>query len=570
MKKIIILLLLCLQSIWPAFAQNEGFNAGQLEKEVKLNLKNAYAASVRIVNLDSNQQAVGGFFSGVVVDAEGHILTAAHAIGPNKPYLVVFPDGRRFKAKGLGVIHSIDAAMMQIVEKGKWPFAKMGWTSVLAPNVPCISISYPGSLTAKKPTIRFGYVAELKHKTGFMRSTCLMEPGDSGGPLFDLRGRVIGIHSRVSIYLTENMEVPIDNFRKYWTALTTPVVHTAFIPEDKLKMNKNEELLKPVPQMSDLIAGFKQQDSLFQKNVFTVKDSNHVSILSALVNLNGLIPTAALTGKSFFISKSSMVGPDAKVEMVDGSMIKAKVISRDEANDLVLLQIPQEINGGINLNGGTKLNMVSGTYDFDQLGSFLISPKPKVAGELSVLGNFQVSIPKSSTTYLGVGTSYNQSDYKIVVTGLYPLPVEKGNIKEDVKADDIAVKDELKKINDRFLLTTDDLPEELSKYTTNQQVTLQYAKKTGALYTKTFTLKPRYVEEDRSKDLFMDGKSRRRDNFKEVLIHDGKLKPSEFGGPLFEVNGDFYGINIARLSRTSSLTIPASVIVLFVKAVTWI
>lgn len=559
MKKI-ILLVVCWLIISPAFAQNDVFDAGQFENEVKLGVQKAYAASVRIANLDSNQNAIGAYFSGVVVDADGHILTAAHAIKPNNLYLVTFPDGRKCTAKGLGVIHSLDAAMMVITDKGKWPFAKMGWTSLLDTNVPCLSISYPGSLTAKKPTIRLGYVANVKYAGEFMRTTCLMEPGDSGGPLFDLKGRVIGIHSRVSIRLDENLEVPIDNFRKYWTALKTPVVHTAFIAEDKFKIDKKAELLKPVPQMQKLIFSFEEQDAAFQKNVFTVKDSNNLSILSTLVNLNGLVPQSNLKGKSFFISKSSMVGPNPKIEMPDGSMLSAKILGRDEANDLVLLQIPQEINGGVKLD----LSLDPSRQDkFDKLGSILISPKPKAVGELSVLGNIQVKVPKSATSYIGIGSNFMTSDNSIVVTGLFPLKQEK----ETVKANDIAIMDGLKKINDRQILMLEDLSDELSKYEANDTVTIQYAKKNKQVYTKTFILKPRFVKTTPKEDLFIDGKSLRRDNFKEVLVHDGKLIPSECGGPLFDVKGNFYGINIARLSRTSSLTIPGPVIIQFVKTI---
>jgi serine protease Do len=264
--KNLVVFLICLQIIRPAFGQNDSFNIGELEHEIKLSIQKAYAASVRIAVLDSiKQKTVGGFFSGVVVDADGHILTAAHAVNPNNIYLVSFPDGRQCKAKGLGVIYSVDAAMMVITEKGKWPFSPMGWSSILQPNIPCVSIAYPGSLTSAKPTVRLGYIAEVKHESGFMRTTCLMEPGDSGGPLFDLKGRVIGIHSRVSGYLDENLEVAVDHFRKSWTALKTPAILTSFIPEDKFKVSKNIESLKPVPQMAQLIASFEAQDSAFKK-----------------------------------------------------------------------------------------------------------------------------------------------------------------------------------------------------------------------------------------------------------------------------------------------------------------
>ncbi|WP_316836614.1 serine protease [Pedobacter nutrimenti] len=555
MKKIIIFLI-CLQIISPVFAQDKNFSAGQLENEIKQNIQKAYAASVRIINLDRAGQKIGSYFSGVVIDAEGHILTAGHAINPNSLYVVTFPDGREFKAKGLGVIHTIDAAMIVITDKGKWPVAKMGWSSLLEPNMPCLSISYPGSLTATKPTIRLGYIAELKYETGFMRTTCLMEPGDSGGPVFDLKGRVIGTHSRISFRTDVNLEVPVDNFRKYWTALTTPAIHTAFITEDKFKVDKKVEQVAPIQQMERLISSFETQDLAFRKDVFMVKDSMNASILSTLVDLKGLVPESNLKGKSFFVSKSSMIGSNPRVEMADGGMVSAKILSRDEANDLVLLQIPQEIEGGINLS------TIKIDYTFDKLGSILISPKPHAEGELSVLGNMQVKIPKSAAAYLGVGISFMTEDHTIVASGLYPLVSQK-----TTKPNDIAVMDVLKKINNRPILTVEDVPDELSKYQTNDSVTFQYAKKSGALYTQSFILKRRSVRTSSQDDKFMDGVSLRRDDFKEVLVHDGQLKPSECGGPLLDTKGNFYGINIARLSRTSSLAIPAPMVVRFVKGI---
>jgi S1-C subfamily serine protease len=49
-----------------------------------------------------------------------------------------------------------------------------------------------------------------------MVSDCALIGGDSGGPLFDLEGRVIGIHSSIGNSLTENRHVPIDRYRESW------------------------------------------------------------------------------------------------------------------------------------------------------------------------------------------------------------------------------------------------------------------------------------------------------------------------------------------------------------------
>jgi serine protease Do len=65
-------------------------------------------------------------------------------------------------------------------------------------------------------------------------------------------------------------------------------------------------------------------------------------------------------------------------------------------------------------------------------------------------------------------------------------------------------------------------------------------------------------------EMFAGGKSIRRDGFSKVFTHDAILKPSQCGGPVFDRSGNFYGINIARYSRTSCLAIPPAVIYRFI------
>jgi serine protease Do len=220
MKKI-ILLLLGFQVCTPVFLRAQKFNAKKLETEIRQTSQKAYAASVLIKPYDTLKKTTGGgMFSGVVIDKDGYILSAAHAVTPDKYYQVSFPDGKTFIAKGLGRIPSNDAAMLRINEQGSWPYAEMGYSNSLKQFEPCISIAYPGSLPQKKPTLRFGYVADIHAKNGFIQTTCLMEPGDSGGPVFDLLGRVIGLHSQIEMGLDRNFEIAVDLYRKYWKSLT--------------------------------------------------------------------------------------------------------------------------------------------------------------------------------------------------------------------------------------------------------------------------------------------------------------------------------------------------------------
>ena len=164
----------------------------------------------------------GGSFSGVIVSKEGHILSAGHAVRPGERYRVSLPDGRRFAARGKGSNSQADCALLQITDQvDDLPYIPMGESKSLVDNQPCLSLSFPGGQRPRVvPVVRFGHVVSSgRNRRGMLQSTALMEPGDSGGALVDLQGRVIGIHSRIGLSMTRNLEVPIDTFKKYWSEL---------------------------------------------------------------------------------------------------------------------------------------------------------------------------------------------------------------------------------------------------------------------------------------------------------------------------------------------------------------
>jgi len=73
------------------------------------------------------------------------------------------------------------------------------------------------------------------------------------------------------------------------------------------------------------------------------------------------------------------------------------------------------------------------------------------------------------------------------------------------------------------------------------------------------TNRPRAPNEHAA-ERFAGGKSSILDGFDRVFSQDGIVRPEECGGPVFDAKGKFYGINIARFSRTTTLVLPADVI----------
>jgi serine protease Do len=150
-----------------------------------------------------------------VVSEDGLILTAAHVVASlADEVIVIFPDGVRKKAKKLGGDYDRDAAMVQITEEGKYPYVKVGKSNDLLRNEWCVALGHPGGFDpTRTPPVRLGRVLSSGR---FITTDCAVVGGDSGGPLFDVEGKVIGIHSNIGATLTENRHVPIGVYLEKW------------------------------------------------------------------------------------------------------------------------------------------------------------------------------------------------------------------------------------------------------------------------------------------------------------------------------------------------------------------
>jgi len=159
--------------------------------------------------------------SGVIIDKEGHVLTAAHVVGkPGRTATFVFPDGSTVTGKTLGAYRTIDAGLMKITsdKKKSWPYVEMGKSTDLKQGQWCLATGHPGGFQrGRTPVLRLGRI--LAHDKSKIITDCTLVGGDSGGPLFDLDGRVIGIHSRIGGVITANVHVPVDGYRDDWDRL---------------------------------------------------------------------------------------------------------------------------------------------------------------------------------------------------------------------------------------------------------------------------------------------------------------------------------------------------------------
>lgn len=157
--------------------------------------------------------------SGVIVSKDGYILTAAHVSGtPGKTVTIILKGGKRVSGITLGLNRRIDAGLMKITTKGDYPFLPIGSMNQIKTGDWCIATGHPGGYRrGRTPVVRLGRV--IYKNRGVIQTDAILVGGDSGGPLFDMHGRVIGINSRIGRQTTLNYHVPISAFTEDWGRL---------------------------------------------------------------------------------------------------------------------------------------------------------------------------------------------------------------------------------------------------------------------------------------------------------------------------------------------------------------
>lgn len=536
------------------------FDAKRIEAITSTVIQKAYPACVRLWGFNTIKKVQNSAqFTGVVVTPEGNILTAAHAITPGKVYLVNFPDGRTAIAEGMGRIAPEsrgrpDVAMVKIVTQGTWPYAEMGWSSSLKLNSLCVSIAYPTTLSQKLPSVRFGRISRMVDLWGFMVSSCIMEPGDSGGPLFDDHGRVVGIHSRIDVDEKINYEVPVDLYRKYWTALNVAEDYkTLPLKEDIFGADPQEHQIKPLAELENMERQFSQS-ALYTNGSCLLISSNlngkPQQVYGTVLSLDSKVLHSKFRSGSFLISKSSMIGDQVVVDPGTGKKLNLVIVSRDKENDLILLYLAAKLKAGVKMTPSPDTTSIK----LSELGKFLLSVIPGQNNRVSILGSSYFGLDKKfSSGYFGASATFINK--QIILTRIAPgSPAAKGGL---------MLQDQVTGINGTPISLPPEYGKEIMKYEPGDTISIQ-GLRAGVSYSLSVKLTLMPATGNHPADHFSGGKSARRDGFKEVFTHDAILKPEECGGPVFDLNGKFYGINIARFSRTSSLVISPKTIYDFV------
>ncbi|WP_404310088.1 trypsin-like peptidase domain-containing protein [Neorhodopirellula lusitana] len=613
------------------------FDLHSLQSDVFDTIDQVRPAVVRITG--------GSTFSGVIVSADGHVVSVAHAVSPGKRYQVTLPDGRRFRGVGQGSNSKSDSALVKILDSGgDLPYAPMGDSSSLVPNQPCIGLSYPsGQRAGNEPVVRFGRFVRASRRRGMLQTSVLMEPGDSGGPVFDLNGCVIGIRSRIGRSMQQNYEVPINVYREFWSELNREqafehsepsaprlgircvasseenekaegdglvilsvkddslAFKAGLSPDDRIVQlyGRPQQSIKDLREAMDNawddgVESIKVQVTRSDRSIdleidlalareiaprVSLPENDHPVIpaprgfkelerlANQLADLEAKLDDACVTitsdfgegnvreitgtlfrGTRWVVSKNSVVGQNPTAEF-DNERFPLAVIDRDTDNDLVLLESPEVHRAGIKVDAAdVELST----------GAFLLTPDDVGGGFVSIVGSPEFRSPKQdSRGFLGVVPATYQDRQGALLNEV----IDDGA----AKSAGLLVGDVITQMNDTSIRSQNDLRRFLSEADPHALITAALRRGEDEL-TKSIMLEGIPPRSDHAANKM--AKSGRRDGFQKVYPHDADLDPRNCGGPLFDLDGNLVGLNIARHSRVRTYALPVSILREFMRRAT--
>lgn len=276
-----------------------------LESKVATVAEKALPATVALVS-----ERTGSSGSGVLISKDGLILTAAHVTQGLEEIDVYFSDGKKWLGQVLGSNYSKDLGLVRMVEKGPWPFVEIGKSKPLTAGDWVVAMGHSAGFDpARTAPIRFGRVVSEGPGNYFTTDATLIG-GDSGGPLFDLDGKLVGINSSIGWSWKTNNHAGVDGYfedrerllaGETWGVLQmnplanpeTPVLGIGMAMD---RGNKGVPIERVEPNSPAAAAGVRVGDVIYSVDKETVTDGADLQQILIKRNVGDVVALGILRG----------------------------------------------------------------------------------------------------------------------------------------------------------------------------------------------------------------------------------------------------------------------------------
>lgn len=548
--------------------------ARELEEEIKTAYVKLSPAVVRIWKHDDGGRtftenglvAVGGV-SGVIVDPAGLILTCSHhGLAPGTAVTIELADGKRVAGKTLGRFRlddlqpgdvAPDIGLATITQSGDYRAATLHKGEPPVAGRICLAIGYPGTLRpGRPPLLRAGRILPGFPGWSRLEATTTRESGDSGGPLFDLRGQVLGVTvGGDNVACFQSLE-PLKTYRDRLEAGEIVSAPQAGVRAMRARPSQ-PAAFAPALDIEDRVLQV-------QRSLIRILDGGHEVAAGLIVDADG-----------WAITKASLVGSREQWSCRtffsrDGQMIvKGRVVAASAEHDVALLKLAA---GDLPAARWAQKLPTVGTFVFSILGGSQGPLQAAIVGaetcpELARANDIP-QIPISVQLNAAGAPTVKEAGANNAEFDAYKELLEPGDVITHLDNIPTPTGEEYGRVIDRLLYAPDangmgvdyNRPARGSfagdwvrvgirrgSVETTVRIPKIHSTTRGALAWHSHPL------------------SLRRESFPSVFSHDFSLRPEQCGGPVVNLAGEVVGLNIARADTTRTLAIPADVLQTVIK-----
>lgn len=312
-----------------------------------------------------------GVGSGFIISSDGYILTNNHVIAGSSDIFVTLTEGKEHRAKVIGTDDRTDLALLKIEARGLKPLP-IGESRSLRKGQWVLAIGSPFGLES---TVTAGIVSAINRETGdylpFIQTDVAVNPGNSGGPLIDLSGHVVGVNSQIvsrsggfmgislAIPIDEAMNV-VDQLKAHGKVTRGRIgVQIGAVSEDVAKaiglseaigaMVSNVERSGPADQ-----AGLRSGDVITR---FNGRDINHMSDLPRIVGETkpGTRAPMEVWRKGKSVTLHVKVGEMPSAQQESGSSPSAPESAPADVLGLTVTEVPAAVRQQYQFEGGVQI-----------------------------------------------------------------------------------------------------------------------------------------------------------------------------------------------------------------------
>ena len=520
----------------------------QLEKQVIRVIEQATPSVVQI--------KMGGRMSsmatGVIFDDSGLVLTAGHVVrGNNRNLTVELPDGERYRGRIISCFfeEDVDLGIIEIIRSNEeepepFPFSPLAPAGSLMLSEWIVTLGHAAAISSNgnsEPATRIGRIIGLEGAELAMDSP--IDAGDSGGPILDLEGRIVGIASRCGHRPWQNLATSVDAIHAWMPHLMDPEIE----PPSAEEWEGWTRRRSPVGTRRD-------PEFLAKLDSITMPASN---LLVEIHDDDRLVSMGTIVARDRVITKASQFARHVRTprlirprsEETPLLEFQARPIGLDSDLDLVLLEVP-----GLS----DQLDAEAPDARTDPLGSGSLLVIPEVEGTASaiaVVARNQDELATRDATddlpFLGVATRPTRDGGLRVMTIVANTAAARANLQTD---------DIIRRVDGQEVRQSADLMEAITSLGIGDELRVEIERQDRSFSISIdLGIRPDAVRAGISSNTSI-ATSRLSSGLGPIHLVDADRPMQAIGGPVVDLEGRLAGWLAARRSRTSMVVVPWDVV----------